>query len=106
LVGYGAGKCLPLSGRGKRIEVLVRMAVQFGEACPNDPPKIEESFFINLVSTEQFGVIAKITKKPGELPERTFRTVEASRKGERFKGSRFENGEANGEEGFLGMPTI
>ena len=73
---------------------------------PDDSPEIQECFFIHLISTEQLGVVAKIAKKPIEFPERAFGTVKASREGKCLKGGRFQYGEAQRQEGFLGMPAI
>ena len=53
------------------------MSIQLSECRANDTAKIQKGLFIHLVSAEQFGVIAKIAKKPGELPQSTFGAVEA-----------------------------
>jgi hypothetical protein len=59
-----------------------------------------------LIPTEEFGVVVKIAKKPIELPERTFRTVEAPREGKCFMRDRLQDAEAEGKEGLLRMPPI
>ena len=82
------------------------MGIQIREAGPNNPAKMEESFFIDLVSAQQFQVVAKISKKPSELPKGTFGAVPESREGKCFIRSWLENGEAHGKEGLLGMPAI
>jgi hypothetical protein len=74
------------------------VAIEIGEAGSNNPAKIEESFFIDLVAAQQFQVVAKIATKPGELPKGPFGAVQASREGKRFMRSGLENGEADGKE--------
>jgi hypothetical protein len=78
------GKCFPLSGRGKGIEVLVRVAIQIDETGPNDPAKVAERLVVNLITVQQFCIVAEIMQKPGEFPKRTFCAVQTSREGERF----------------------
>ena len=70
------------------------MTVEVGERRPNDSPKIQECFFVDLIPAEEFGVVAEISEEPGELPKRTFRAVESSRKSQRLKGSWFNDAEA------------
>jgi hypothetical protein len=106
LVVHGAGEHFPLGGRGKRIEVLIRMAIQLCKSCPKDPPKIEERFFIDLVTMEQLRVVAKVSKKPAEFPKRTFRAVEAPGEGNRFIRGWLQNAEPQCEKRLLRMPAV
>jgi hypothetical protein len=82
------------------------MAVNCRESRPNDSSKIQESSLINLVSTEQFGVVAKIVNEPAELSKRTLCAVETPREGKRLEESGLENAEANSKEGLLRMRAI
>ena len=70
------------------------------------PPKIKDSFFIDLVSSEEFGVISKVSKEPTEFPECTLGAVEAPREGKCFMRGWFQDAEAQGKERLLGMPAI
>ena len=82
------------------------MSVEAGETRPDDTAKIQERLFIDLIASEQFGVIAKVVKEPAEFPERTVGAVEPAREGKCFMGGGLEDAEAQGKEGLLGMPAI
>ena len=82
------------------------MPVEAGEAGPDDTAKVQERLFIDLISGEEFGVIAKVVKEPAEFPERTVGAVEPAGEGNCFMRSGFQDAEAQGKEGFLGMPAI
>jgi hypothetical protein len=43
---------------------------------PNDSAEIEESLFVDAVISKELGVVAKITEKPVEFPESSFRAVQ------------------------------
>lgn len=88
------------------MEILVRTAIEIGKGRPNNTAKIPQRLFINLVTVQEFSVIAKVTKKPTELPQRTFGAVKASGEGKCFKGSWLQDAEAQHEERFLRMPAI
>jgi len=58
----------PSPPRGEGIQVLVRSPVQSCIRGPDNPTKIAQCFFIDLVIFEQLRVVAKIAKKPIEFP--------------------------------------
>jgi hypothetical protein len=82
------------------------MPVEAGKTGPDDTPKVQECFFIHLVSGEQFGIVAKVVEEPTEFPKSAFSAVEAPGEGKCFMGGGLQDGEAQGKEGLLGMPAI
>src|SRR5713226_8798760 len=73
---------------------------------PDDSAKIGESFFIDLVIFEELRVVAKISKKPIEFPESSFRAVQPPRQGPGFERFRFQNNKADLYEWLLRMPSV
>jgi hypothetical protein len=71
------------------------VTVEVRKAGPDDSAKITQSLFVDLVEAEQFRVVAKIAKKPGEFPKGTLGAVQASRERECFMRSRLENESRN-----------
>ncbi len=63
-----AFECLPVCLGGEGIEILITASVQSCIRGPDDPAKIAECFFIDLVILEELRVVAKIPKKPVEFP--------------------------------------
>jgi hypothetical protein len=59
----------PICCRSKGIEILKGAAVYLHAGGSDDAAEIKESLFIHLISTEQFGVVAEIAKKPVEFPK-------------------------------------
>ena len=96
----------PFTGRSKPFEVLIGATVEGDERSSNDSAKVQQRFLIDLILSEQFGVIAKVPKKPIELPECSLAAVQPS--GEGTCGERFglEDYEAKNEEGLLRMPAV
>jgi hypothetical protein len=82
------------------------MSIETGKASSDDTPKIQECLFIDLVPGEKFGVVAKVVEEPTEFPKGTVGAVKASREGKCFMRGWFQDGEAQCEEGLLGMPAI
>jgi hypothetical protein len=85
---------------------LVGASVQARIASPNNPTETEESLLIDLVPVEQFGVIAKISQKPIQLPKGTLGAVQATREGLACENLRFENPEAESIKRLLEMPPV
>jgi hypothetical protein len=85
---------------------LVGAPIQIRVGSPNNPAEIQESLLIDLVPLEQFGVIAKISQKPIELPKGTLGAVQASREGLACESLRFEDPEAESVKRLLGMPAV
>jgi hypothetical protein len=69
----------PICCRSEGIEILKGAAVYRHAGGSDNSAEIEESLFIHLVSTEEFGVVAEITKKPVEFPKCFVSAVQPSR---------------------------
>ena len=82
------------------------MPVEAGKAGPDDTAEPQECLFIDLISCEQFSVVAEVTQKPAELPERSIRALEASIEGQCLIRSWLDDAKAKREERFLRMPAI
>jgi hypothetical protein len=82
------------------------MPVEAGKTGSDNTAKIQERLFIDLISSKEFGVISKIAQEPTEFPKRAFSAVEAPGEGKCFMRGRLQDAEAQGKEGFLGMPAI
>jgi hypothetical protein len=68
-------KLFPISSGSESVEIKEGMAVQYGVRDANDSLKSEQRFFVELVSTEQIGVIAEISEEPAELAQRQRRSI-------------------------------
>jgi hypothetical protein len=97
---------LPICCRSEGIEILKRAAVYRHAGGSDDSAEIEESPFIHLVSTEEFGVVAEIAKKPVEFPKCSVGAVQPSRERSCVEWFWFDNDKSDLEERFLGMPSI
>jgi len=82
---------------------LVRSPVQSCIRGPDNPTKIAECFFIDLVIFEQLRVVAKIAKKPIEFPESYFGAIQPSGEEAGFEGFRFQNNNSDLYEWLLWM---
>jgi hypothetical protein len=96
----------PICCRSKGIEILKGAAVHLHMGSSDDAAEIKESFLIHLISTEEFGVIAEITKKPVEFPKCSVGAVQPSRERSCVVRFWFDDDEADLEEWLLGMPSI
>jgi len=85
---------------------LVRASAQSGIRGPDDPAKIAERFFIDLVILEELRVIAKISKKPVEFPEGPLSAIQSPSEGSSFEGLGFQNAEPDFYEWLLWMPPV
>src|SRR5437762_1802924 len=90
----------------KAIEVEVSNAVQRGTAHFHYAPQVDESFVIDLSSSQQFGVVPEVAQKPIQLPHRPGRAVETS--GHEASGQMFglEDHEVDLVIRFLLVPAI
>src|SRR5258708_9763043 len=86
--------------------ILVGATVQSCIRGPDDSAKLAKCFFIDLVIHEELRVVAKVSKKPIELPESSFRAVQPPRQDPGFEGFRLQNHKLDLYEGFLWMPSI
>ena len=82
------------------------MPVEAGETRPDDTAKVQERFFIDLVASEEFGVVSKIVKEPTEFPKRAVGAVEPAGEGKCFMRGGLEDAKAQSKEGLLRMPAI
>jgi hypothetical protein len=96
----------PICCWSEGIEILKGAAVYRHAGGSDDPAESEESLLIHLVSTEEFGVIAEITKKPVEFPECPVGAVQPSRERSGVERFWFDDDKSNFEEGLLGLPSI
>jgi hypothetical protein len=73
---------------------------------PDDPAKIAERFFIDLVILEELRVITKVSKKAVEFPKSSFGAVQPSGEEPGFERFGFQNNKADLHEGLLRMPSV
>jgi hypothetical protein len=97
---------LPIRLRGKGFEVLIAASVECRIRGPNNSAEIEESLFVDAVIFKELRVVAKITEKPVELPESSFRAVQSTREAPGFERFRFQNGELDLYKWLLRMPPV
>jgi hypothetical protein len=106
LANCGAVEQFPICCRSKGIEILKGAAVYRHTGGSDDSPEIEESLFIHLVSTEEFGVVAEITKKPVEFPKCSVSAVQPPRERSCVERFWFDDDKSDLEEWLLGLPSI
>ena len=71
---------LPTTRRRKAVEIEQRSAVYDGVADLDDAAKADQVLVVDLIVTQQLGVVAEVAQKPVELPQRFRRAVETSGK--------------------------
>jgi hypothetical protein len=59
-----------------------------------------------LIAIQQIGIVAKVSKKPMELPQGSLGAIQPTEKGPVFRGLRLQNDKSDLYEGFVGMSTI
>src|SRR5664280_2435647 len=74
----GGGQLFPLAGRGEAVKVHQRDAVDYGVADLHDADQAAQDALVDLVLTQQFGVIEKIPQEPTQLPHRLRGAVETA----------------------------
>jgi hypothetical protein len=72
----------------------------------NDPAKVQEGFFIDLIAMEQVGIVAKVSEEPMELPQGSLGAIQPAEKGPISKGLRLQNDKSELHEWFLWVPPI
>ena len=82
------------------------MPVEAGKTGADDTPKIQERLFIDLISSKELGVVAKVVEEPTEFPKGALGAVEPPGEGKCFMGGGLQDAEAQGKEGLLRMPSI
>ena len=92
----------PFTGRRKALEVLVRGTSKSRSAGTNYATQMNQRFLINLFAEQKFRVIAEVAQKPAKTPKGALAAVNASRKGSIAIRFRFQNPEADSQEGFCG----
>jgi hypothetical protein len=85
---------------------LVRASVQCCIRGPDDPAKIAERFFIDLVILKELRVIAKISKKGVKFPESSLGAVQPPGEEPGFEGFGFQNHKSDLYEWLLRMPLV
>src|SRR5207249_6921746 len=68
----------PLACRGEAVEVEQGSAIHDGMTDLDHAPQSNETLLLNLISPEQFSVIAKVAQKPGQFPEGFLGAVDAT----------------------------
>jgi hypothetical protein len=96
----------PICCRSEGIEILKGAAVYPHTGGSDDAAEIKESLFIYLISTEKFGVVAEIAKKPIEFPKGSVSAVQPSRERSCVERFWFYDDKSDLEEWLLGMPSI
>jgi hypothetical protein len=88
------------TGRQARSRREQGSAVYDRVANLHDPEEPDQAFLVDLILSEQFGVVTEVAEKPVEFPQRSGRAVEAA--GNRVSGKPFglEDREAEEIEGF------
>jgi hypothetical protein len=96
----------PICCRSKGIEILKGAAVYFHAGGSDDAAEIKESLFIYLISTEKFGVVAEIAKKPIEFPKGFVCAVQSPRERSCVERFWFDDNKSKFEKWLLRMPSI
>jgi hypothetical protein len=97
---------LPISGRRESVKIKERMAIQHGVRDANNALQAEQSYFVEFVSTQQIGVVAKISQEPAEPPQCFRCAIDPARQGMAAVLFGLENREAQEVKRSGGMPTI
>src|SRR6202140_262013 len=100
------GEFFPFSGWSKATEIEERASVQGGAGNPHDSSKAHQRLFVNFVSAQEIGVVAKVPQEPAEFPECFGSAVEATVEGTALMFSWFEDGEPQYIDRSLGMPAV
>ena len=66
----------------------------------------DQALLVNLISRQQFGVVAEIAQEPGELPQGFGGAVQASGNGSPGERLRLDYGKAEKVKRLLGMPAV
>src|SRR5713101_4129723 len=101
-----ARELFPLRRRGESLKVKKGPVMQGRVGNANDSTEIEESLLIDLVLTEQVGVVAKISEEPVELPQRPFCAIQPACERAPCERLWFQDNKSNQPEWFLRMPAI
>src|SRR5207248_8499010 len=102
----GDGEFFPEGSRCKAVKVEDGDAVHHDTTDLHYAPQVDQSFVIDLSSSQQFGVIAEVAQKPVQLPHGSGRAVETP--GHETAGQMFglEDREADLVIRFLLVPAI
>ena len=94
------------TSRRETIEIEQGSAVHDGVADLDDTAEADQVLVVDLIPSEQFGVVAEVAQKPVEFPQRSGRAVEAA--GNRVSGEffGFEDREAKEIERFSCIPPM
>src|SRR4029077_7838557 len=101
----GHRNLFPICCGEERLEVQKRSPVESRMGNPQDSAQANQSFFLDLIPPEKIPVIIKVPQEPVEFPESPRGAVEPTGNALSRVLLRLEDGEAQGEEGLLGMPA-
>jgi len=72
----------------------------------NDAAKVQEGRLIDLVAIQQVAIVAKVAKKPMELPQCPLGAIDSAEKGPALRVLWLQNDKSELHEWFLGVPPI
>jgi hypothetical protein len=102
----GTVKQFPISCRSEGIEILKGAAVHRHARRSDDSAEIQESLLIDLISAEEFGVVAEIAKKPVEFPKCSVGAIQPSIERSSFERFWLDDDKSNFKKGLLFVPSI
>jgi hypothetical protein len=102
----GKSKFFPISRRSESVKIQEGMAIQYSVRDANNPLQAKQSFFVEFVSTQQIGLIAKIAQEPTQPPECFGCAVNPPSEEMAAVLFRLEHGQSQEIEGSGGVPTI
>jgi hypothetical protein len=88
LIDCRAREHFPLASGCEGVEALVGTPMKGLMRRTNDAAKVNESLFVYLISMEQVGVIAEVSKKPMQLPQGSLGAIQPADKGSVGRGPR------------------
>src|SRR5580704_7457735 len=99
-------KLFPLVGRSKSLEVEEAATAEHGVGDSDNSPQPPQSPFVDLIPSEQVGVVAEVSEEPAQFPQGSGCGVEPT--GDRPAGVLLglEDAQAQGEERLLRMPVV
>jgi hypothetical protein len=95
-----------LGGRGKAVQIKQRGAIYDGVADLDDAAQTEQTFLIDFIAADEFGVIAEVAQEPIELPQSFGCAVEATRYGPPGEMLGLDHGHAQKVVRLLLMPIL
>jgi hypothetical protein len=72
----------------------------------NDPAKVQEGLLIDLIAMEQVGIVAKVSKKPMQLPQSSLGAIQPAEERPVLGRLRLQNDKSELHEWFVRMFPI